>query len=544
MYGVLEDAGFEITGINTDSLFVAHSQRSKLAKFKKENSTYFDKTESLESIGKWKTEKKYCRKRLVQRRKNALFVPQGSDKEVKVFKIAEEKDWETSGVFLKKVRRLLARQNLMLVARYPGCGKSFICIDFAGRRKHIVVHAFNHQKEKLMKESGLNVITTCELLGLGIDDRHTGTAIDVEGIELIVFDEILLNNRAKLWRIFQFMKAHPNIRFLATGDLMQIRAVEDHELLRSNLECLEMMFPKQLELEIIKRVKDGMDIEGYKTMLDHLFVKGWSPRRIVKEFSHFFGEPVLCLEKVETTTNLSYTNATRRIVDHHVFSSVLKKEKILPGQEMVCKAYVKGEVSRNHDKSKKKALCVNRTYVVKNVEETIVTLQDPDKTNELIRVERRTFDRDFELPYCATIHSVIGLTLDEPVTLFDWNEYNVSREWFWTAITRTTSLKSIHLYQGPPISNTDLKKAIRRKLGGHLKSDQRSGIYDAKNFVTVEWTLKEMDRVQWRCAERGCEIDRNPGSHHQWSIDRIDNSFGHVMNNCRIICLSCNNAKH
>jgi len=205
-----------------------------------------------------------------------------------------------------------------------------------------------------------------------------------------------------------------------------------------------------------------------------------------------------------------------------------------------CRGYLKGIVQKNKKKVMK-PMCRNRVYRVDAIYKSKVVLVDSSKRKYTIM--RKQFDQHFELPYCLTNHSAIGLTIDEPVTIFDVNEYNVDQRWFWTAITRTTSLKYISIYTGPPITNTSLRKYVLRKLNGHKQYDEKNGVYDQKKFVTVNWVMKELERLQWHCSECGVAMEQGKGN-HQWSIDRVDNSLGHTISNCRVICLSCNKGKH
>ena len=41
-----------------------------------------------------------------------------------------------------------------------------------------------------------------------------------------------------------------------------------------------------------------------------------------------------------------------------------------------------------------------------------------------------------------------------------------------------------------------------------------------------------------------CGIQLTWDGNSQFSVDRIDNNLGHVKENCRVICCSCNKGKH
>jgi hypothetical protein len=209
---------------------------------------------------------------------------------------------------------------------------------------------------------------------------------------------------------------------------------------------------------------------------------------------------------------------------------------------MICKGYVKKAPHKNTtDKTTTlRTLIKNHHYIVHKITETNVELTDDGEKDIIIYLPRKTFADNFQLPYCITTHSAIGLTIKNPITLFDWQ--NSTKKWFWTAITRTTSLSLISFYTGPEfIDETKLRKQIAKKIAEHKAYDIKRGIYDKEDFVDPDWALDQIKRTDWICPRKGCEMTTN--GNRQWSIDRNDNDTGHGKHNCRIICLSCNKAK-
>ena len=54
-----------------------------------------------------------------------------------------------------------------------------------------------------------------------------------------------------------------------------------------------------------------------------------------------------------------------------------------------------------------------------------------------------------KLPYCMTVHSIQGLSIDDKVTIFDCNTPYVDRNYIWTAITRVRDLNNIRYFEHP-----------------------------------------------------------------------------------------------
>ena len=67
----------------------------------------------------------------------------------------------------------------------------------------------------------------------------------------------------------------------------------------------------------------------------------------------------------------------------------------------------------------------------------------------------------FKLPYCMTVHSVQGLSIDDAITIFDCNTPYVDREFVWTAITRARELKNITFFEH---SANEIKRLEESKL--------------------------------------------------------------------------------
>ena len=85
--------------------------------------------------------------------------------------------------------------------------------------------------------------------------------------------------------------------------------------------------------------------------------------------------------------------------------------------------------------------------------------KDPYKKTRRYVVKRKVFNECFDLPYCRRKHPVMGTTIEEPITIYDLDEVNA--RWFWTAITRATSLKNVNFYMGPPIRCDDAEILMR-----------------------------------------------------------------------------------
>jgi hypothetical protein len=88
-----------------------------------------------------------------------------------------------------------------------------------------------------------------------------------------------------------------------------------------------------------------------------------------------------------------------------------------------------------------------------------------------------------------------------------------------------------------------LKNQIQQKINGYKYQDMKKNIYIPDSFVTLSDTLQILDSSQMKCfycETQVCiwyEFAREP---KQWTLERIDNKYGHTRENVEIACLSCN----
>jgi hypothetical protein len=88
-----------------------------------------------------------------------------------------------------------------------------------------------------------------------------------------------------------------------------------------------------------------------------------------------------------------------------------------------------------------------------------------------------------------------------------------------------------------------IKQQIGQKIYGYKSQDLLKSKYDESKFVDYSTILEMMRSCQLKCYY--CknqvmvlyEFVREP---KQWTVERIDNKFGHNKDNIEIACLNCN----
>ena len=86
----------------------------------------------------------------------------------------------------------------------------------------------------------------------------------------------------------------------------------------------------------------------------------------------------------------------------------------------------------------------NYSYILKSITDKKFTNVEPVDEVE-ITLETHLLKKHFKLPYCSTVHSVQGLSIDEQICLFDCNTPQVDRNFIWAAIPRARDLKKCYL---------------------------------------------------------------------------------------------------
>lgn len=138
-------------------------------------------------------------------------------------------------------------------------------------------------------------------------------------------------------------------------------------------------------------------------------------------------------------------------------------------------------------------------------------------------------------------------TLDNPELV---SERNVVKKWPQEVIdlyekhSEQMSIVNKLYMDVKPLPNGDIfKKEIQKKIEGYKRQDIEKEIYDKDRFIDMEEVLSKLTACRIKChyCEVECYIVYNEVlSKTQWTIDRIDNDYGHNKGNIVIACLNCN----
>ena len=469
--------------------------------------------------------------------------------------------------------------RVLLLGDLPGVGKTAALKAHCRRDATLFVAPTNKLKAEFCRD-GFRAVTLDALLGLCYTDggeQEIGRRVPLVGIDAIVFDEIYFYPVRKLERIADFMRAHAaveggegGVRNYATGDPLQNPPIDRLALSAADAaqfycNAVSALFPAQLTLRHCKRVTSAAGEATLRAIKHRLFVLREPPGRVLRAYA----KPVARLEDV-TGTAVCYLNATAAAVNEALHARAVRGRadiKLLGGKalhaglELVCRKRLEVKLLRDGGGAPRGVLHVNFSYRVHEVHSDHAVLDDYEGGCAIVPAAALAH---FSYAHAFTGHSQQGVSVDGAVTVFDahysWREgdewHGVTASWVYTALSRARDLSLVHVYTGAPLRAPEgvagagpqaaLERAFARKIAGHGSADRAAGrTWEEGTYVEPRDVTPMATRQGGRCAACSAALQlswtkRDPA---QASIDRIDNAK-ESKENCRLVCLRCNKAKH
>ena len=89
----------------------------------------------------------------------------------------------------------------------------------------------------------------------------------------------------------------------------------------------------------------------------------------------------------------------------------------------------------------------------------------------------------------------------------------------------------------------ELRRQVCAKISGYKSQDMKKGIYDDAKFVRfddVVALMAERKMSCFYCKKQALLFYEYSRDCNQWTLERIDNTRGHNVDNVEIACLNCN----
>ena len=146
---------------------------------------------------------------------------------------------------------------------------------------------------------------------------------------------------------------------------------------------------------------------------------------------------------------------------------------------------------------------------------------------------KRNTDKINSMNNPDTIHDRVAIKkwTQEILTLYENHDEQIS------------IINKLYMDVKPLVNREIFVKEIEKKIDGYKRQDIEKQLYDSEKFVDMEEILSKLTACRLCChyCETKCYILYNEVlSKTQWTVDRIDNDYGHNKGNIVIACLNCN----
>ena len=194
--------------------------------------------------------------------------------------------------------------------------------------------------------------------------------------------------------------------------------------------------------------------------------------------------------------------------------------------------------------------------VVNNEEFEIVEILDDavhmmGRDDKPVVVAVSEFNQKYVVAYAMTVHKSQGKTFDFPYAI--WQSNALDKHLLYTALTRTSSRYNVVLahnswlprfFSLQEVPFTD--KFLRGKLSGYKKQDEENGLVNRNRAADLFDVQELIKRECNSCFNCGNTLDTSSHalSHEtHFTLDRLNNSYGHLKGNLQLSCWRCNRDK-
>ena len=221
-----------------------------------------------------------------------------------------------------------------------------------------------------------------------------------------------------------------------------------------------------------------------------------------------------------------------------------KTQEYEVGESLVCRSYFK---SKKSNEGKPTTFYKNYEYEIREVGPDSIRLDNN------VALPIADIRKHFIHNYCRTCHSFQGLSVDKPITIYDWKCQWASRKWIYTAVTRARQLdqvafvtyqdKSQQQRQEEELKNkVEIMSYLRRKVEGYKEQDRIADRrINEETYVNAKWL--------YNCLGKPCQNCGDCLTAYKWmgrlecnlTAQRLNNKLvGHQLDNIVPFCRDCN----
>lgn len=452
---------------------------------------------------------------------------------------------------------------LSLMAKYPGSGKSYCLQNYKGCLNKLSITPYNRlcqeiKKNQTNQDIKIKSITINNLLGSYIGgEKHyiNFKPFDVSLYDMIIFDEIFLYSPLQLKQIHQFMIKNKHLKYSCTGDGFQLESFNydfnnDVDIKKYIDDAVNYIFKNKIYLMINKRLTKEEDRKKLENLFDDIFNNNLN---IIELCNKYNFNKIYRLKDVKTLFNITNFNFRAKQVNKHIHNNIIKKPdnyiiynnvEYWIGLNLICRKY--------NDINKNIKIFVNYIYQIIDInDKEFIILEPVDDIR--IKLDIDFIDKFFSLPFSSTIFSIQGLTINEPITIFDYGNVYTNKNYLWTCITRVKKFEDINIFIHHETQNNFLLKSRinlfwKNKIYGYKIQDKKNNFdINTDDYINLEWINNTFNNINKNCIY--CKeflyitFDNNNKIVSNIVLDRKNNNLYHSINNINFICINCNRIK-
>ena len=320
-------------------------------------------------------------------------------------------------------------ENILISAKYAGCGKSYICKQLSKNKNEILFITPTNVLSLEYKKDGYKSKTIHKYLGVNFElTKQTRPKTDNE-IKYIIFDEIYLFEYELLKLIYKKMMEEQNIKYLATGDPNQRDAIGSNP--KEIIKAVNYIFRNQIYLKVIKR-QNKEQIKTIEGIYNGIFVNNnYDPEFICNKYNI----KMITDGKIKTNKHITYFKEEAERQNKNVLEKLGKNKYEKNNYLLVKKSKLNGDVK----------LYMNYRYkIIENKKEKMTLLEEFEGIEYTFTTE--FVDEYFKNDYSQTLDSLQGLTIREPYTIHNTQSYKyIDKKFIWTALTRADNLENVYI---------------------------------------------------------------------------------------------------
>ena len=354
---------------------------------------------------------------------------------------------------------------------------------------------------------------------------------------MIVFDEVYFSDINIYWRIKQFVEQNKKDKIIiATGDCMQLKSIQpitntlDYETYVEGI--IDNIFEYNSLLKECKRLNTQEDKDKLHNIKHDIFENKISVHELIKKYFKYTDDIT------SSGFNIAFLNNTCKNVSSEIRKKQNRVDEYECGERLICREYTK----INNDVFNVNFQC----DIVKLLEGSLLLKNIKSGKLQAIPIEK--VRKSCIFAFCATCHSAQGCSVDDDITIFDYNHFLVKNypEWIFTALTRCRDLNRVKFFKYSQDKDDELNKKLimsyfERKVENYKLQDRKAHRQIPKEgYVNADWFL---NNIKNNCNYCGCgfHIDINKGGiASNLTCQRVDNELTHTLDNIIPYCVRCN----